>query len=375
MPDQTPKKPLSRRLLRRLLLVLVWLGLMSVPFFICEWVVREFIPQPIMPRYVESAPWGVRKNLADIRGRHYSSEFDVRVATNSQGFRGTREFSPTPKPGVLRVLVLGDSVSFGYGVNEEETYAARLERLLNLAHLNAEVLNLSVSGFGTAEELLQYQAVGAALKPDLVILGYFSNDPMNNRISQLFAQKDGQLTRLPQVFAPGMAIRDNLDRLPFYTFLVEHSHLVTFIRTKASAKILAYYQNKTRAPGSPPPAPFDPLAPPSATKDEFDLTRSLLLAFEAAVEKSGARLIVLNIPEKKGDLFPAAVPFGPQTRLVNLWKDLAPEVKAGARVFFPYDGHPTVYGHELIAEAAFPYVYLSAISAPPRSQGPSDSPK
>ena len=357
MPDVPPLRSLARRLARRGLLLLVWLALMLVPFLVCEVVVRTFTPQAIMPRYVESAPWGVRKNMADIRGRHYSGEIDVTITTNSQGFRGTREFSPKPKPGVLRILLLGDSVSFGYGVNENETFAIRLEHLLAAAKIKAEVINLSVSGFGTAEELVQYEAVGAALAPDLVILGYFTNDPMNNQISRLYALQGREVKRLPQSFAPGMAIRDNLDRLPFYTFLAQHSQLVTFFRNQVSGKLLAYYQAKNRPAGTPPPPPPDPLAPPSATSEELDLTRALLLAFERKVMQSGARLVVLDIPQKTGPLFPPEVSFAPETRRVDLWPALA----AKPHAFYALDCHPTAYGHDLIAQAAFPAVYLSAL--------------
>lgn len=52
------------------------------------------------------------------------------VAINSDGLRGREINTPKP-PHTFRILAVGDSVTFGYGVREEDTYVKVLERRLN----------------------------------------------------------------------------------------------------------------------------------------------------------------------------------------------------------------------------------------------------
>jgi lysophospholipase L1-like esterase len=80
--------------------------------------------------------------------------------------------------GTLRVLMLGDSITYGNGVAWNETFSYRLQQILNGAGAAArvEVLNLGVSGYNTAQELATLQELGLRLDPDLVILNICLND-------------------------------------------------------------------------------------------------------------------------------------------------------------------------------------------------------
>src|SRR5262249_3965749 len=71
---------------------------------------------------------------------------------NSQGMRGP-PYLPAKPPGVFRIALLGSSHEIGRGVNEEDTFARRLENRLNREDTNAdirrfEVLNFAVEGYG-----------------------------------------------------------------------------------------------------------------------------------------------------------------------------------------------------------------------------------
>lgn len=94
---------------------------------------------------------------------------------NSWGFRDV-EREIRRRPGVHRILVLGDSYTFGAGVKyKEDLYPALLERKLNGAR-RWEVINSGLKGLSTAQELDYFLDKGLALRPDLVIVGHVLND-------------------------------------------------------------------------------------------------------------------------------------------------------------------------------------------------------
>lgn len=91
----------------------------------------------------------------DSSYRHREKQFDVAYTIDASGTRRVPGFAPG-RPGVL---VLGDSWTFGHGVEDHETYAARLQ-----AHWpELGVRNLGVMGYGTPHALL---ALARALEAD-----------------------------------------------------------------------------------------------------------------------------------------------------------------------------------------------------------------
>lgn len=103
--------------------------------------------------------------------------FDVR--TNALGLRG-REVSAQKPPGTLRVLCLGDSCTFGSGSGGDDTYPARLERVLREAHPDrkVEVLNAGVPGFTSYQCMKYLETEGVKLEPDVVVVAVGFNDSM-----------------------------------------------------------------------------------------------------------------------------------------------------------------------------------------------------
>lgn len=118
------------------------------------------------------------------------------VHTNAQGFRG-EDFAPTKAPGTLRVAVLGDSSTFGWGVEHFETYPERLASALatrlGIDRAQLEVLNLGVPGYSSFQGRVLLERTALPLAPDLVIWSYLSNDGAMTGVSDAatYAERQG----------------------------------------------------------------------------------------------------------------------------------------------------------------------------------------
>jgi hypothetical protein len=111
-------------------------------------------------------PYGLR---ADVDTYYNGGTF----LTNAHGFRGP-EVSVQKPEGVVRVIVLGSSYSLGQGVDQEDTYPAQLERLLN-ENLPGqyEVLNLAVPNYRLPEMLRAYETLARRFDPDIVLVEFY----------------------------------------------------------------------------------------------------------------------------------------------------------------------------------------------------------
>ena len=118
--------------------------------------------------------WALR-SLLDRRAYHGRG----RLSSDGHGIRGARENPLARVPGRRRIVVLGDSYTFGEEVSDDETYAARLEALLS----DTDVLNLGVHGYGHDQMLLTLREDGVRYQPDVVLLGFVAMDMPRNTLS------------------------------------------------------------------------------------------------------------------------------------------------------------------------------------------------
>ena len=100
----------------------------------------------------------------------------------AEGFRGTGPFPPK-QDDVFRIMVIGDSLTYGYGINKKFTYPALIEEELAREY-KVEVLNLGVSGQQSEDILRILKNNLTKLEPDLVIYGICHNDFLDSGIGQ-----------------------------------------------------------------------------------------------------------------------------------------------------------------------------------------------
>ena len=171
----------ARGLLRRLpglcgylllLLVVVEVGLQAFyrvtngAFLFRRNALALYVPDP-------HSVWAVKPNL---RAKHQTPEYTIDLHTNSQGFRVSaahEEYQPGRDPSRYRIVLLGPSFAFGWGVKYEDTFAAQLPQHLAQAGFAAgrriEVISRGVPGLPPANNLDWLKTVGRRYQPDLII--------------------------------------------------------------------------------------------------------------------------------------------------------------------------------------------------------------
>ena len=101
----------------------------------------------------------------------------TRVRTDERGFRrNAPEVEAARKPGDRLVMAVGDSLTFGWGAGEADTFPNQLEELLRQRGAPSRVMNFGIGNSNTSMQLARYRALAREPKPAWVILGFFIND-------------------------------------------------------------------------------------------------------------------------------------------------------------------------------------------------------
>ncbi len=99
-----------------------------------------------------------------------------RLHSNSYGFRGDQIGEKSPE--VTRIVTIGDSSTFGWGVEPEQTFQHILEAKLNEQLPGRyEIINLGIPGQNSRHGLGMVRHYALPLEPDLLVISYGSNDP------------------------------------------------------------------------------------------------------------------------------------------------------------------------------------------------------
>lgn len=126
------------------------------------------IPEQVWTEPNEKLGWHHIKNH---RALLVKGKMEIPVHTNEDGFRGTKNYSSAKPDGKTRILVLGDSFVFGWGVQDGETFSAQLEN-----HPGIEAINMGVAGYGIDQIYMSFHELGKKFNPDIVLIGIFPED-------------------------------------------------------------------------------------------------------------------------------------------------------------------------------------------------------
>lgn len=266
------------------------------------------------------------------------------VFINALGQRGEKVIPYERTPDRLRILFIGDSYTYGAQVRDDETFSA----LLGSHYLpEAETINLGVSGYGTDQQILFYETEGIKYKPDIVVLGFFVHDISRNDgafryyAKPAFDLKDGELALADtRIISP-------TDLLELYQTGQRKIRPQGFCISEALMKSIDQSSRSKVLESS----------------HAWQVTSRLLERFRKRVLAEGAHPLLLIIPHSE-----FLREKGSRSELISkLAKDRAEEIGLEYLDMGPilieerekdpstplYDGHWTVRGHEVAAQALF----------------------
>jgi hypothetical protein len=213
-----------------------------------------------------------------------SAQFRTVVRINAQGLRD-QSHSYARQSGMDRILVLGDSFAWGYGVEESQRFSQLLQKSMGL-----EVINAGVSGYSTDQELLWYRNEGIKYDSDLVILQFTGNDVGDNSqglVSTIyykprFVLQDGQLV------ATGYPVPKTSPQGRLVYSLSQHSALAFFVVQRYFALLSVYGGIKAKVYHAPAVGSGG-----AGQGEPFKLTIALIDEIRSMAATKGAKFMIV----------------------------------------------------------------------------------
>jgi lysophospholipase L1-like esterase len=196
---------------KRELVFAILAGSLSICAFllIAELSVRMFVPASLWklaePLYeVDSELGWVYKRSAHSTGRLGDAAWNTDVQTNNDGVTPGNTLRERT-PGLLRVMLFGDSTVIGRAIPDDQRIHRVLQRLLQKRGVEAEVINAAVEGYATDQSLLLMKRLIPLYRPDIVAYGLCENDLDGNLATSSFGMskprfllsRNGGLAYLP----------------------------------------------------------------------------------------------------------------------------------------------------------------------------------
>lgn len=375
-------------------------------FAVGEFVVRHVNPQRT---YAEVQKEGLHvfaesdivpfTLLPNTRSNHlgYTREFDHGVTINNVGIRRTTDLvMPKPK-GTYRILLLGDSMAFGWGVEDDQTFAAVLEKFLNDASaandrgVRFEVLNAGFAAGFTVDGYYAYLVnIGKDFEPDLVIATLFFHNDIKELVDTVWTKTDsGDFPTAVSLPAAKIRGKSLTNRIPTeWKYVIpgfRNSHLAMLL-----GKALEQYSPKTsdrvkRVLGVKPDIArvsdeenrqciYEGVCDERMSEMK-ERAKRVLTGMKRRAEEMNAAFFVLLLPEqsqttpvsslsekKKQETLSTIQPQREFRELFDREKvpffDLLPVLSESKSepYFYERDGHLNAHGHEVVAHSLLNFV-------------------
>lgn len=349
-------KPLSARLVadkrapshRRIWLgsfVLVLVGIV-LGHGVAEIALRIFAPQPMSGVMFEYAPRGYSVNRSSG-----SALFTVGENTGSYHFVWPHLRGVQPPPAhAARIIALGDSFTFGWGLPEQDTTVVKLQEKIDAAfgRESFALLNAGIGGSGTAEHMAFLEDYGDIIAPRAVIVFVNYDDFNRAQRSPLYRLRDANTLELVEGQAPRSTLKQLVSHSRLYDFAIQHSHLAQLMRNVVlrilyppSPASMSTVEHIVEAKGSSP--------------DQQRLARALFRRMKAWCDQRGVKLAVINNGwrpyEWLSDLLSSEGITG-----FDATAQIQPVIAGDVAPYVLSDGHPNRRGAKVIADAVWPFL-------------------
>jgi hypothetical protein len=328
-----------------------------------ETFVRLLFPQDIRVDLQNGPPIGMNDRVlghvntpgahAVITGPEYSAEYRVNAS-------GMRDESPHPfpkTPGVTRILLLGDSFTWGAGVRYEDTWPVVFERACGASGNPVDVIKAGVSGYDTRQEVLYLERLFPIYSPDLVVIAFLPNDLFTN----LPVAGSDSLESARAAGQDSLLVRNQGDK----TSMLQAATLLKRMLISNDYLYTSFYFNTDRSR-------YFTLPKDARLEGQMQITKNLLWRAAEYCRWKGAGFAVLSIPQEVQVLMKARsfrrhgidVDFIDNEFLLFAaedgfeWfpalDDLAERYRSGsADLYYRLDGHLNAAGSECVGDFFF----------------------
>lgn len=167
-----------------------------IGFIVINFIAVKLITKNGVPQWGQSDEILNHSFIPEAHSTMISNEYHSDLNINSSGLRGKNINEKAS--GTIRLLMLGDSFTFGLGVSDDDTFSRILEKKFEAKGEKVEVINAGVDSYSPLLEYLFLTTRGLALKPDLVILNFDMSDLTDDRnYEELAVFKDGEVQAVP----------------------------------------------------------------------------------------------------------------------------------------------------------------------------------
>jgi lysophospholipase L1-like esterase len=268
-----------------------------------------------------------------LPGKHVTVINHLPETINSQGFRYpvTLTFD---HPGIYRVFAFGDSVTMGWGVGDDSTYSAQLERMLNseaCPKTKFQVISAGVNAYPEALAVERMKEVlEAGFRPDAVILAWSFNVGFEQVADLKGADREKFLRRVEW--------KSIARRSAIYNFLIEDL-LRDLVYYRLRSKIVTGSWDTPAAPSAPPVEHYV-----KELEEARDLARTYHSSLIMIMFTTKGRYILVH-PYQQAMFDFAKANNIPMVNMIPIFQ------KQDQDALFPQDmAHPSAAGHTLIAQ-------------------------
>ncbi len=285
-----------------------------------------------------------------VEGRIARGDLDFRFRLDSKGFR-----NPEPWPEPAAIVVLGDSMAFGYGADDGADWVSRLRARLP----GVGIVNLGLIGSGPLQQERIFERFAAALRPSVVLLCLFAGNDLDD--DRAFARWLEHGARGSYRRFRGQGDRwldDSLLGLAQRTYLFWFANdLAKALAQRSRGRTLALEDGERLQLVLPRTSAIDPA--------DLERTSGAVLRLRERIESSGGRFAVLLMPTKEEVYLPLAGEQAPSPseavaeRLARRGVEALDlggvlrgrATRRGPALYFAIDGHPNAKGQAIVAEA------------------------